>query len=61
VNISINADSVKAAIDGRKMRAMLQSIRKRGPEVIEGEAMEVVDEPRERDPVKAALRGRTIR
>jgi hypothetical protein len=61
VNISINADSVKAAIDGRKMRAMLQSIRKREPEVIDGEAVEVVDEQKERDPVKAALRGRTTR
>ena len=61
VNISINADSVKAAIDGRKMRAMLQSIRKREPEVIDGAAVEVVDEQRKRDPVKAALRGRTTR
>ena len=61
VNISINADSVKAAIDGRKMRAMLQSIRKREPDVIDGEAVEVVDEQREHDPVKAALQGRTAR
>ena len=61
VNISINADSVKAAIEGRKMRAMLQSIRSREPEVIDGEALEAVNEQKKRDPVKEALRGRTPR